>query len=157
MSQARPSQGSTFIDLILLGLQRWPQRTAIVDQSLTLSYRELEQRIYQFARALQNAGLSHGQGIAQLSANRVDTFVTMAAALLLGARYTPLHPMGALDDQLFTLEDADCNALVIDVPYFEERGEELVRQSGIGAAFSLGASSFGTNLQASAKTWMPVP
>ncbi len=151
MSQARPSQGSTFIDLIILGLQRWPLRTAIIDHSLTLSYRELEQRIYQFARALRGAGLSQGQGIAQLSANRVDTFVTMAAALLLGVRYTPLHPVGSLDDQLFILEDADCNALVIDVPHFEDRGEELVSESGIGAIFSLGAASFGANLLAAAE------
>jgi fatty-acyl-CoA synthase len=151
MSQARPDQGSTFIDLILLGLQRWPERQAIVDQSLTLTYRELEQRIYRFARALRKAGLSRGQGLAQLSANRVDTFVTMSAALLLGARYTPLHPLGALDDQLFILDDCDANVLVIDVPYFEERGEELAGKSGIGAVLSLGAASFGFNLPAAAE------
>ena len=143
-------RGSTYFDLILQGLRRWPAREAIVDAGgMALTYSGLEQRIWQTARALRDAGLVRGDGVAQLAANRVDTFVTMAAVLANGMRYTPLHPMGSLDDQLFILEDAAVNALVVDVPAFAERGVELAR----GAAnhvkiFALGEAEFGADLTA---------
>jgi len=143
-------RGSTYFDLILQGLRRWPEREAIVDTGgLALSYAELEQRIWRTARALRDAGLKAGDGVAQLAANRVDTFVTMAAVLGNGMRYTPLHPLGSLEDQLFILEDAEISALVVDVPYFAQRGIEL--KAGAVASlqvYTLGAADFGENLPA---------
>jgi fatty-acyl-CoA synthase len=150
-------QGSTYFDLILQGLRRWPERDAIVDASgLSLSYAELEQCIWRTARALRDSGLQAGDGVAQLAANRVDTFVTMAAVLGNGMRYTPLHPMGSLEDQLFILGDAEISALVVDVPYFAERGAEL--RAGAAASlqvFTLGAADFGTDLPALAQRSEP--
>ena len=143
-------QGNTYFDLILQGLRRWPERDAIVDAGgLSLSYAELEQRIWRTARALRDAGLKAGDGVAQLAANRVDTFVTMAAVLGNGMRYTPLHPLGSLDDQLFILGDARISALVVDVPYFSLRGTELM--AGAAATlqvFTLGPADFGKDLPA---------
>ena len=150
-------QGSTYFDLILQGLRRWPEREAIVDASgLGLSYAQLEQRIWEIAGELRDAGLKPGDGVAQLAANRVDTFATMAAVLGNGMRYTPLHPMGSLEDQLFILEDAEISALVIDVPYFAERGAEL----NAGAderlqLYTLGPSDIGTDLPALAEQAEP--
>jgi fatty-acyl-CoA synthase len=141
-------QGDTYFDLILKGLRRWPQRDAIVDAGgVSLTYAELEQRIWRVARCLRDAGLKPGDGVAQLAANRVDTFATMAAVLANGMRYTPLHPMGSLEDQLFILEDAEIKVLVVDVPYFAQRGLEL--QDGASDqlhVFTLGEAEFGTSL-----------
>ncbi len=150
-------QGSTYFDLILQGLRRWPQREAIVDASgLSLSYAELEQRIWRTARALRDAGLQTGDGVAQLAANRVDTFVTMAAVLGNGMRYTPLHPMGSLEDQLFILGDAQISALIVDVPYFAQRGAELKADAAASLqVFTLGAADFGTDLPALAQRSEP--
>lgn len=143
-------QGSTYFDLILQGLRRWPEREAIVDASgLGLTYARLEQRIWQIARVLRDAGLKPGDGVAQLASNRVDTFATMAAVLANGMRYTPLHPMASLEDQLFILGDAEISALVVDVPYFSERGAAL--QAGADRnllIYTLGASDFGVDLPA---------
>ena len=143
-------QGDTYFDLILKGLRRWPERDAIVDAGgVSLTYAELEQRIWRVARVLRDAGLKPGDGVAQLAANRVDTFATMAAVLANGMRYTPLHPMGSLEDQLFILEDAEIKVLVVDVPYFAQRGMALQ-----GAAsdelkiYTLGEAEFGTSLPA---------
>ena len=141
-------RGSTYFDLILQGLRRWPEREAIVDAGgVALTYAGLQERIWRTARALRDAGLKRGDGVAQLAANRVDTFVTMAAVLANGMRYTPLHPLGSLDDQLFILEDADISALVVDVPAFAERGAELVNGAGAGIKlYTLGEGSFGDDL-----------
>jgi fatty-acyl-CoA synthase len=150
MAENNLYQGSTYFDLILQGLRRWPDREAIVDASgLSLTYSELERRIWRIARVLRDAGLKPGDGVAQLAANRVDTFATMAAALGNGMRYTPLHPMGSLEDQLFILEDAQISALVVDVPYFAERGTQL--KAGAGSQlrlYTLGPSELGEDLPA---------
>ncbi len=143
-------RGSTYFDLILQGLRRWPEREAIVDAGgMALTYAGLEDRIWRTARALRDAGLSRGDGVAQLAANRVDTFVTMAAVLANGMRYTPLHPLGSLEDQLFILGDAEISALVVDVPAFAERGAEMA--SGVDSEvklFTLGEGGFGSDLTA---------
>ncbi|MFK7733373.1 MAG: AMP-binding protein [Pseudomonadales bacterium] len=158
MAQSRLHQGSTYIDLILQGLRRWPERDAIVDAcGLALSYADLEQRIWQFAQALKAAGLQAGDGVAQLAANRVDTYVLMSACLASGIRYTPLHPMGSLDDQLYIINDANIAAVVVDVPFFADRGREL--QSGMDSKitlFTLGDADFGDNVIAQAELCSPV-
>ena len=153
MNETRLYQGSTYFDLILQGLRRWPEREAIVDAAgLGFTYAELEKRIWQIARVLRDAGLRSGDGVAQLAANRVDTFATMAAVLANGMRYTPLHPMGSLEDQLFILEDARISALVVDVPYFAERGADLKAGSKAELQlYTLGLSDIGTNLPALAE------
>jgi fatty-acyl-CoA synthase len=146
-------QGSTYLDLILLGLRRWPDREAMVDASgFAVTYAQLEQRIWRFSGVLRSAGLVSGDGLAQLASNKVDTFVTMAAALANGMRYTPLHPLGSLEDQLFILADADISVLVVDVPYFSERGAQL--EAGASPqlqVFTLGAADFGRDLPAEAE------
>lgn len=153
MSDKSLYQGSSYFDLIVQGLRRWPEREAIVDASgLGLSYLELEQRIWRTAQALRDMGLKAGDGVAQLAANRVDTFVTMAAVLGNGMRYTPLHPLGSLEDQLFILQDAEISALVVDVAYFAERGAQL--RAGADQdllVFTLGAADYGTDLPALAQ------
>jgi len=150
-------QGSTYFDLILQGLRRWPERDAIVDtDGVSLSYAQLEERIWRIARALRDAGLRAGDGVAQLAANRVDTFATMAAVLANGMRYTPLHPLGSLDDQLFVLQDAEIAALVVDVPRFAERGARLKAGATDSLrVFSLGPSDFGVDLPALAEQSEP--
>ena len=59
-------QGSTYFDLILQGLRRWPDREAIVDASgLSLTYSELEHRIWRIARVLRDAGLVNQRAVMQ--------------------------------------------------------------------------------------------
>ena len=146
-------QGSSYFDLILQGLRRWPEREAMVDASgFAVTYVQLEQRIWQFAQVLRGAGLVSGDGVAQLAANKVDTFVTMAAVLANGMRYTPLHPLGSLEDQLFILEDASISALVVDVASFSERGGQLKAAANPDLQlFTLGESEFGNDLPAMAE------
>ena len=150
-------QGDTYLDLILKGLRRWPDRDAIVDAGgVSLTYAELEQRIWRVAQVLRDAGLKPGDGVAQLAANRVDTFATMAAVLANGMRYTPLHPMGSLEDQLFILDDAEIKALVVDVPYFTERGAALRAQGPEELLiYTLADAEFGSCLPALADAAEP--
>jgi fatty-acyl-CoA synthase len=109
-------EGCSYGELIRRAVDRWPDRVALVDQSESVTYREFGRRVACVVEALAGLGIGRGDGIAQLSANRIDAFVVNAAASTAGIRYTPLHPLGAEDDQAYIIEDAEVAALIVDAP-----------------------------------------
>ena len=158
MAQSKVYQGCTYADLIVRAIQRWPDNVALIDLNETLTYRELGERISQFIQVFKAAGLKPGQGVTQLTPNRIDAFTTCAAAYIYGLPYTPLHPLGGLDDQAFILEDAEIKAMVVDTTKFGDRGQELLARSAGGLKFfSFGPSDLGTDLLAEAAKYSPQP
>ncbi|HJM49666.1 MAG TPA: AMP-binding protein [Alphaproteobacteria bacterium] len=140
-------QGCSYADLICRAIQRWPERTALVDAEGPVSYGELGSRIARMVAAFAAAGLKRGDALAQISSNRVDAVVVSSAALMAGVRYTPLHPLGSLEDQVFILEDGAIGALVADVPAFAGRGRELAAaSSALEHVFTIGPADFGRDL-----------
>jgi fatty-acyl-CoA synthase len=150
-------QGCSYADLIARAIQRWPERTALVDGREQVSYRELGERIARMAQVYRQRGLGRGDGLAQIAANRVDAFVASSAAVMCGLRYTPLHPLGSLDDQRFILDDGEITALVADVPAFAGRGRELAARAGLDHVLTLGTADFGEDLLALAAAQAPAP
>ncbi|MDP6623614.1 MAG: AMP-binding protein [Alphaproteobacteria bacterium] len=142
-------QGCSYADLICRAIQRWPDRTVLIDAEGGVSYGELGGRIARMVAAFAAAGLKRGDSLAQISSNRVDALVISSAALMAGVRYSPLHPLGSLEDQTFILEDAAITALVADVPAFAGRGRDLAAAgAGLEQVFTLGPADFGTDILA---------
>ncbi len=143
--------GCSYGDLIRRAVDRWPDRTAFIDDDERITYRAFGERVARIAEALGDFGLRRGDGIAQLASNRIDAFAVNAAALVAGIRFTPLHPLGAADDQAYILEDAEIAALVVDPAPFADRGRELQdRTPGLKHLLTLGPASAGTDLLARA-------
>lgn len=150
--------GCSYADLIIRAIERTPDMTAIVDRNESLTYRQLGDRISQYIQVFEAAGIKPGDGVTQLTTNRIDAFTTCAAAYIYGLPYTPMHPMGGLDDQLFILEDAEIKAIVIDAGAFEQRGRELIeRAPHISHVFTMGPSDLGTDIIEEAARRKPVP
>jgi fatty-acyl-CoA synthase len=153
MIDDRLHQGCSYGELIKRAVDRWPDRTAFIDDDETITYREFGQRVARVAEALAGLGLVRGDGLAQLSSNRIDAFVVNAAALVAGIRFTPLHPLGAADDQAYILDDGEIAALVVDAPGFAERGGDLAaRTPGLKHLLTLGPADAGDDLLALAAT-----
>ncbi|MDP6343544.1 MAG: AMP-binding protein, partial [Alphaproteobacteria bacterium] len=149
MADADLNQSCTYADLIIQAIRRWPERTAMIDRREQVSYRELGERISRTMQCFAEHGLAKGDGIAQLSLNRVDAFVTVAACYLSGIRYTPMHPLGSLDDHLYTIQDVQISHLVVDPDGFAERGAEIVAAAAeLQGAFALGPADFAVDLLA---------
>lgn len=111
-------EAGTLADLYARALKRYASRHAIADRREQLTYRELASRAAAFASALETSGIRRGDGIAQLSSNRIDAVALLIAAFMLGLRYTPLHPRGARADHEFILADAAIRAVVVDAAAF---------------------------------------
>lgn len=111
--------GPTFGELYARALRRNPPgAVALWDDDEELTCAAFAERVASFAAAMRAAGLKRGDALAQLSRNRIDAVCTIAAAFLVGLRYTPLHPLSTAADHAFILQDARIDALVIDEERF---------------------------------------
>jgi fatty-acyl-CoA synthase len=127
------------------------ERACLIEQGTTWSYAEVRSAVYRTARALVALGAERGQGIALLSRNTVAGFVAQAAALLIGCRYTPLHPLASADDQCFNCEDADVRFLIVDSWFAERLGVLHARLGADLHVLTVGAAEVGADLVARAQ------
>jgi fatty-acyl-CoA synthase len=134
-------------DLYVRAANRFPDRIALVDATQQITYREMGERMARYAAVLTEAGLKVGDGVAQLSANRVDAVCVIAAIAMAGLRYTPLHPLGSEDDQIHILAHAEIKCVVVDECAFNERGHRIAGNSSLGImVLSIGPSDFAESI-----------
>ena len=114
--------GGTVGALILSAIVRHADRPAIADDNLSWTYRELGNAIGRFITVYRDLGLGKGKALSILSSNRAESWAAMCAALIMGIRYTPLHPLAAENDHAFIIEDAEIDALIVEASQFGERG-----------------------------------
>lgn len=137
--------------------EQFPNRTALVlPDGSRWSYAELHQRVLRMARALQALGLQHQDGLAVLTGNRAEALVAIIASTWLGLRQVSLHPLGALEDHAFVLQDAAIAALVVDAQHAAQALalKTQADQQGLPLRhlLSLGPSEAGDDLVAASAT-----
>lgn len=118
----------TWVDLVSRSLQRHPDRVAFTTPGGVLTYEQLRRLIARIAVAMRNAGVKSGDGVAMIAPNRPEAFAALMAAQSLGARYTPLHPMGSLADHVTVCADAGITTLVADESQYAEHGAALAAE-----------------------------
>ncbi|MGE0845889.1 MAG: AMP-binding protein [Flavobacteriaceae bacterium] len=117
----------SYAQLLTTALRRFPDETALVEDSRSVSYRQLEAEIEGVSSAFHRMGLSAGDGIAQLSQNSVAAVVVQLAAYRCGLRFIPLHPMGSVEDHAYILDDAEVVALVHQASRFADNARQLAQ------------------------------
>ncbi len=134
--------------LVLRALRRHPERTAFVqDGGEALSYRTTLNLIGRVQAALAAATGGQPLRLALISSNRAEAWCAEVAAQALGGLTTWLHPMASMADQVAQIQDAQANALLVDVPTYRDRGGELAACCpGLKTVWTLGPASFGTDL-----------
>ncbi|HEU4390275.1 MAG TPA: AMP-binding protein, partial [Blastocatellia bacterium] len=88
----------TYAELIKTALERHPSRTAFVNDGQAFTYARSADLLGRMIRVLVDRGLPRGGGLAVLSGNRPEAWLSSVAAVMLGGRYTALHPLGSLED-----------------------------------------------------------
>ena len=101
-------------DLLVRAVARYPDQRALIDNSETVTYRELGVRVSRAAALLRRVGVRRGQGVAQLAGNSITTWVVQAATYIIGARYVGLNPHAGTDDVDFILRDSASEVLIVD-------------------------------------------
>jgi fatty-acyl-CoA synthase len=95
-----------FASCVAAHAQRAPERPAVRDASLTLSYAAFDERCARAAGALLARGVSRGERVALLLGNRSATLEAVLAAARLGAIAVPLNTRLAPPEVAEQLDDA---------------------------------------------------
>ncbi len=109
-----------------------PGRTAVVDRGRghRITYAELDRASERWARALVSLGVTRGERVAMLCANRVEMIALFGACLRVGAVLVPLNWRLAAPELARVLEDARPRVLVGD-PRFRAVAEDAERLAGV--------------------------
>ncbi len=150
--------GGTAGALVVSAIIRHADRPAIADGNIRWTYRELGDAIGRFITVYRGIGLKKGDALSILSSNRAESWAAMCAALIMGMRYTPLHPLAAEDDHAFIIEDAEIDALIVEAAKFGERGLAIRRRMpGLKHLLSFGELAGVQDVLAAAKRSAPAP
>jgi acyl-CoA synthetase (AMP-forming)/AMP-acid ligase II len=93
---------------------RYDSRPAVVDAGVTVSYRELDDRVRDWARAYLANGVRHGDRVALWAPNRLEFILAMLGAQSVGAAVVPLNTRYTGHEAKVILERSRACVLVVD-------------------------------------------
>ncbi|MEV0096766.1 long-chain fatty acid--CoA ligase [Streptomyces sp. NPDC050738] len=97
---------------------RHPDRTAIVEDGVRISYRTLWHEVLGFAAELQDRGIGPGDRVAVLLPNTADFPRAYYAVAAVGATVVPVHALLVADEIAYVLRHSSCRALVSGGPLY---------------------------------------
>ena len=129
----------------------------VLSDGRTQSAGELRDLISQFSQAF--AALSPKPlRAAVIAKNRVEVPAVMNALSFAGIVATSLHPMGAIEDYLYVIEDAEIDLLVYDADHFEGIAAQLKdRAPRIAHFIAIGADGVGASINTLSEGYKPQP
>jgi fatty-acyl-CoA synthase len=150
--------GGTLGGLVTSAVARFRDRPCISDGRIRWSYREFGEAVGRFVSLFRTIGLEKGSAVSILSGNRAESWAAISAAMVMGLRYTPLHPMAAEDDHAFICADAEIDALIVEAGKFAPRGLAIqARVPGLKQLLSFGAVDGARDLLAELPHAVPAP
>lgn len=94
---------------------RFPERTALVCDSVRLTYRELQGRVNQLANGLRSIGIKKGDRILMACPNCIDFVVVYYAILKIGAIAVTVNILSKQSELIFYLEDTEAKVFFCDL------------------------------------------
>ena len=141
-------QGSTLGDLFVRATNRFADRLALVAEDKRWTYADLADRVARMGAVLRRHGLKSGDALSILSHNRADVLVVYLAAMVEGLRLTPLAALSSTADQIFILNDAEIDVLVIDSALAAHAETLTAEAPRLKSVFALGETNTVPNLSA---------
>jgi len=143
-------------DLVAAALDRDPDRVVVMLQGgQTQSAREMRELISCYQQVFTSLSPEPVRA-AVIAKNRVEVPAIMNALTFAGIVSTSLHPMGALEDYLYVIEDAEIDLLVYDDDHFEQiAGELQLRAPRLKHLVAIGNEGAGRSLARLAAQFAP--
>ena len=105
--------------------QRYPDRVAVIDGDIRLTYRALNARIDSLALALRALGVGRGDRVAVLQANNHQFMEALVGIARVGAAFVPMLGILTEADHAYMLEDTDAEVLIVPAAALKARGAAL--------------------------------
>jgi fatty-acyl-CoA synthase len=144
--------------LLLSAVSRYPDQPAVADDRHAWTYTQFADVVARAISVLKAIGLCKGDGFAMLLSNRAEQLACQYAAVLIGARYTALHPLASHETHLFVLKDAEIKVLLTE-PEFLARLKTGFRDgsSALQHVLSLGPATGAVDFLALLSSATPTP
>ena len=107
-------------DIPKLNAIKYPNEFALhYETEISLTWKELDDRINRLANALVDLGVKQGDRVALLARNRINCVEALFACAKIGVIYSPLNYRFTAEEITFVLEDAASVVLLCDTEYSE--------------------------------------
>jgi D-alanine--poly(phosphoribitol) ligase subunit 1 len=106
----------TLASIATEGAKRWPNQRAVVDDTGSLTYAELDYAVRRAATALMLVGVCPGDRVAILGDRSKGTLIALLAVSRMGATYVALDPTQPIARLSLLLDDADVIAIITSNP-----------------------------------------
>jgi len=116
----------------------YPERDALIDGALRLSYRGLADRVHRLAGALLSLGLGRGDRVAILDWNSHRYLEAYYACAHAGLAFLPVNSRLVPRELRYVLQDSDARALLFSQPFLPLYEELVAGTSGISHTIGLG-------------------
>ena len=124
-SDANYPQNKTVHQIFEEQVARTPDQIAVVCETETLTYQELNQQANQLAHYLIQKGVSPDTLVAVYLERSLDMIVSLIAIIKAGGAYLPIDPAYPEERVRFTLEDSQASLLVTQKTLVEQMYEEV--------------------------------
>jgi len=141
-------QVATLGELFARATNRFADRVALVAEDKRWTYAQLADRVARMGAVLRRHGLKSGDALSILSHNKADVLVVYLAAMVEGLRLTPLAALSSTTDQIFILNDAEIDVLVIDAALASHAATLKAEAPRLKSVFALGETNTAPNLSA---------
>ncbi len=119
--------------------------------------REIAEETSRYCQAFKALGLDRNSRIALLSGNRAEVIHITHATLIETMLISSLHPMGAVEDFVYVVEDANIDTIIFDPKYDALIAEVKERCPHLERVWSLGPSDAGRDLLPIVAEQQPAP
>jgi acyl-CoA synthetase (AMP-forming)/AMP-acid ligase II len=126
------------VELIRRGAHYFPDRTAVLFESRSLTFAEVDRLSNQFAHVLADTGIRRGSRLAILANNSIYSLPVDFACVKAGSARTPLNPRLSMDEHEHMLRETGAGLVIYDTE-LAERAEVLrsrlpgIKTLGIGS------------------------
>jgi fatty-acyl-CoA synthase len=110
-----PLLGVTIGDMFDQTVEKYPDHPALIarEQSIRLTYRELQKQVNQCAKALLHLGFQKGERVGIWAPNRAEWCITQFATSKIGVILVNINPSYRLHELEYALKQSGCRGIVI--------------------------------------------
>ncbi|WP_281658192.1 long-chain-fatty-acid--CoA ligase [Halobacillus sp. Cin3] len=101
-------------DFLDRAVDLYGEKTAVIDDTFSLTYSQLNQRVNRLSRGLQSIGVGKGDKVAYLAPNSTEMLEGFYGVFQLGAVMTPLNTRLQPGDYQFILRHSESKVLLVD-------------------------------------------
>jgi fatty-acyl-CoA synthase len=140
-----PADRSQYCRLIQQALSRRDDATAFIHGDRRFTYRDARSLVSRFVKVFEARGLT-GSAVGALSKNSPEIYLADLATMLVGSRWTGLHPLGTAENHAGVCDDAGIETLIVEAEY-ADMADKVRKLSGtVRNVFVLGPSGSGDDL-----------